>query len=130
MILLLNENIISIIILFLKFTVCVFSDASFGCLYCNNILFRLLSTLSQLQRPKRILELGTFTGYSALCLAEGLTTGGSWYDGASLVAIDKDRVTAEVAKSFFDKREEECGGREVSKLLISLHHARHCHVFK
>lgn len=34
---------------------------------------RVLSFLSQMIRPKRILELGTFTGYSALCLAEGLT---------------------------------------------------------
>ena len=33
---------------------------------------RVLSMLSQMIQPKRILELGTFTGYSALCLAEGL----------------------------------------------------------
>ena len=32
---------------------------------------RVLSMLSQMIQPKRILELGTFTGYSALCLAEG-----------------------------------------------------------
>jgi predicted O-methyltransferase YrrM len=32
--------------------------------------------LSHMLRPKRILELGTFTGYSALCLAEGLAEGG------------------------------------------------------
>lgn len=37
---------------------------------------RLLSMLSHMVRPKRILELGTFTGYSALCLAEGLAEGG------------------------------------------------------
>ena len=37
---------------------------------------RLLSMLSHMLRPKRILELGTFTGYSALCLAEGLTEDG------------------------------------------------------
>lgn len=37
---------------------------------------RLLSMLSQMIRPHRILELGTFTGYSALCLAEGLTEDG------------------------------------------------------
>ena len=37
---------------------------------------RVLSFLSQMIRPKRILELGTFTGYSALCLAEGLPEGG------------------------------------------------------
>ena len=37
---------------------------------------RALSMLSHMIRPKRILELGTFTGYSALCLAEGLTEDG------------------------------------------------------
>lgn len=38
---------------------------------------RVLSMLSQMIRPTRILELGTFTGYSALCLAEGLTNDGT-----------------------------------------------------
>lgn len=37
---------------------------------------RVLSMLSQMIQPKRILELGTFTGYSALCLAEGLAKDG------------------------------------------------------
>lgn len=37
---------------------------------------RVLSMISHMIRPKRILELGTFTGYSALCLAEGLAKGG------------------------------------------------------
>lgn len=37
---------------------------------------RVLSMLSHMLRPRRILELGTFTGYSALCLAEGLAEDG------------------------------------------------------
>lgn len=37
---------------------------------------RLLSMLSKMISPKRVLELGTFTGYSALCLAEGIAAGG------------------------------------------------------
>ena len=37
---------------------------------------RVLSMLSKMIRPKHILELGTFTGYSALCLAEGLAEDG------------------------------------------------------
>ena len=37
---------------------------------------RLLSMLSKMINPERILEIGTFTGYSAICLAEGLTEGG------------------------------------------------------
>ena len=37
---------------------------------------RLLSMISHMLRPRRILELGTFTGYSALCMAEGLPDDG------------------------------------------------------
>lgn len=37
---------------------------------------RVLSMFSYMLRPRRILELGTFTGYSALCLAEGLADDG------------------------------------------------------
>ena len=37
---------------------------------------RLLSMLSHLLRPRRVLEIGTFTGYAALCLAEGLADDG------------------------------------------------------
>jgi len=37
---------------------------------------RYLSMISKMLRPKRILEIGTYTGYSALCLAEGLTENG------------------------------------------------------
>lgn len=53
--------------------------------YCNvlnprmvsgHIQGQLLSMISRMIQPKRILELGTFTGYSALCLAEGLPEDG------------------------------------------------------
>jgi caffeoyl-CoA O-methyltransferase len=40
---------------------------------------RVLSFLSKMIAPKRILEIGTFTGYATLCLAEGLTTDGLIY---------------------------------------------------
>lgn len=43
-----------------------------------------LSFLSQLIRPNRILEIGTFTGYSALCLADGLQ------DNGELITIDEN----------------------------------------
>jgi caffeoyl-CoA O-methyltransferase len=43
---------------------------------------RLLSTISHMIRPKAILEIGTYTGYSALCMAEGLQAEGT------LVTID------------------------------------------
>lgn len=45
---------------------------------------RFLSLISQMIRPKRILELGTFTGYSALCLTEGLE------DDGELITIEKN----------------------------------------
>jgi caffeoyl-CoA O-methyltransferase len=38
-----------------------------------------LATFSQMLRPKRILEIGTFTGYSAICLAQGLAENGLLY---------------------------------------------------
>lgn len=37
---------------------------------------RVLSMLSHMIKPKRILEIGTYTGYSAICMAEGLAEGG------------------------------------------------------
>ncbi len=40
---------------------------------------RVLSMLSKMISPKRILEIGTFTGYATLCLAEGLTSDGLLY---------------------------------------------------
>ena len=40
---------------------------------------RLLKMLVQMIRPKNILEVGTFSGYSALCIAEGLEEGGKVY---------------------------------------------------
>lgn len=38
-----------------------------------------LSLISRLKQPKHILEIGTFSGYSAICMAEGLETGGKVY---------------------------------------------------
>ncbi len=43
---------------------------------------RLLKMLTMMIRPKRVLELGTFSGYSALCMAEGLE------DGATLLTLE------------------------------------------
>ena len=49
---------------------------------------RILSMLSQSVQPKSILEIGTYTGYSALCLAEGLQNDGVLYT----IDINKDRI--------------------------------------
>lgn len=56
---------------------------------------QLLTMLSQMIRPKRILEIGTFTGYSAICLAKGLTPDGL------LHTIEKRAADAETASAFF-----------------------------
>ena len=58
---------------------------------------KFLSMVSRMIKPKRILEIGTFTGYSSLCLAEGLKT-----DGV-LHTIEMRAADAEIAQSFFDK---------------------------
>ncbi|MDC1259618.1 O-methyltransferase [Flavobacteriaceae bacterium] len=58
---------------------------------------RVLSMLSKLIRPKVILELGTFTGYSALCLAEGLDKNGIIH------TIDINEELVDFQRSYFDK---------------------------
>ncbi|HXF43062.1 MAG TPA: class I SAM-dependent methyltransferase [Pyrinomonadaceae bacterium] len=58
---------------------------------------RFLSTLSRLIAPRRILEIGTYLGYSALCLAEGLTEDGKLY------TLDINAETNRVAKSFVER---------------------------
>ena len=45
----------------------------------GHIQGRLLKMLVEMMRPKNILEIGTFTGYSAICMAEGLQEGGKVY---------------------------------------------------
>ena len=45
----------------------------------GHIQGRMLAMLSMMIRPKNILEIGTYTGYSAICLAEGLTCDGHLY---------------------------------------------------
>ncbi len=58
---------------------------------------RVLSLLSKLISPKTILEIGTYTGYSALCLAEGLSTKGK------LITIDKNEELEDFSKKYFQK---------------------------
>jgi len=57
---------------------------------------RVLSMLSKLIRPKNILEIGTYTGYSALCLAEGMQN-----DGA-LHTIDVNEELYDLQRKYFD----------------------------
>ncbi|MFZ9586455.1 MAG: O-methyltransferase [Crocinitomicaceae bacterium] len=57
---------------------------------------RVLSMFSKMIQPKRILEIGTYTGYSALCLAEGLASDGK------LITIDVNEELAARVQSYFD----------------------------
>ncbi len=58
---------------------------------------RILSMISKLIQPKTILEIGTYTGYSALCLAEGLQKNGT------LFTIDKNEELVDFAKKYFEQ---------------------------
>lgn len=58
---------------------------------------RLLSMLSKLIKPKQILEIGTYTGYSALCLAEGLPADGI------LHTIDHNEELVGIQQKYFNK---------------------------
>jgi predicted O-methyltransferase YrrM len=58
---------------------------------------RFLSTLSRLKQPRHILEIGTYTGYSAICLAEGLAPGGK------LTSIELDPERAEMILHYWKK---------------------------
>ncbi len=58
---------------------------------------RFLSMMSHLKTPKNILEIGTYTGYSALCLAEGLSENGQ------LITIDNNEEVAHFAQLFFNQ---------------------------
>jgi caffeoyl-CoA O-methyltransferase len=60
---------------------------------------RMLSFLSKLARPAFILEIGTYTGYSALCLAEGLKPNGK------LITIDPNEETNHFATQFISRSE-------------------------
>ena len=58
---------------------------------------KLLEMISSMIHPRRILEIGTFTGYSALCLAKGLT------DDGQLHTIELREEDAATAQNFFSK---------------------------
>ena len=58
---------------------------------------RLLAILAKMIGPKKILEVGTYTGYATLCMAEGLTTGGS------IDTIDHNEELADMQRRYFDQ---------------------------
>lgn len=58
---------------------------------------RFLAMLSKLLNPGYILEIGTYTGYSALCLAEGL------HESGKLISIDANEETSQFAQQYISK---------------------------
>jgi len=58
---------------------------------------RILAMLSKLMKPKSILEIGSYTGYSALCLAEGLNENGL------LHTIDHNEELVDFQKKYFNR---------------------------
>lgn len=60
---------------------------------------RLLSMFSKMVSPRVVLEIGTYLGYSALCLAEGLAEGGK------VITLDVDESTNKIARSFAARTE-------------------------
>ena len=60
---------------------------------------RVLSILSKIINPKSILEIGTYTGYATLCMAEGLSKDGT------IDTIDVNEELVDFQKKYFDKSE-------------------------
>jgi len=58
---------------------------------------RVLAMFSKMIRPRVVLEIGTYLGYSALCFAEGLA------DGGKIITLDVNEETNKVASSFAAK---------------------------
>lgn len=63
----------------------------------GHIQGRLLAMIVRMLRPRRVLEIGTFTGYSALSMASGLG------EGAELHTVETDDELEELAQSYFDR---------------------------
>ena len=58
---------------------------------------RLLSLLSKMIRPKRILEIGTYSGYGTICLAEGLA------DTGKIITIDINEELIDFQNKYFER---------------------------
>ena len=58
---------------------------------------RVLSMISKIIQPKKVLEIGTYTGYSAICIAEGLRKGGIIH------TIDKNEELEDIQNKYFIK---------------------------
>lgn len=70
---------------------------------------RFLSLISKFLQPKNILELGTFTGYATLCLAEGLSPNGQ------ITTLDRDARMSEFYTKYFEQSDF---NKQINPLII------------
>ena len=63
----------------------------------GHIQGRFLSMISKMKSPSCILEIGTYTGYGTLCLAEGLL------DGGKIFTIDRNEELLKIQNKYFEK---------------------------
>ena len=70
----------------------------------GHIQGRLLKMLTRMIRPRRVLELGTFSGYSALCLAEGLADDDCYVDTIEINDEQEDFIREHLALSPYCNR--------------------------
>ena len=72
---------------------------------------RLIAMLSKMIQPEYILEIGTYTGYSAICWAEGLMSGGK------VITIDVNEELQELIESYIT----DSGNENCIELIIGMH---------
>lgn len=80
---------------------------------------RFLSLISQMIRPRRVLEVGTYTGYSAICLAEGLAN-----DGLVITIDNNEELTRTVTTAIASaglERSIKCMIGNAQEIIPSLH---------
>ena len=80
-----------------EITAFTFGNLRFPEMLSGHLQGQFLSMLSMLLRPGRILEVGTFTGYSAICLAKGLRENGR------MITIEYNGELENSIRSFFDQ---------------------------
>ncbi len=71
-----------------------------GRMISGHLQGRLLKMFAQMVRPRQVLELGTYTGYSAICLAEGLD------DGARVHTIEIDDEMSDFIEKYLNRSEQ------------------------
>lgn len=72
-----------------------------GRMVSGHLQGRLLKMFARMIRPRRVLEIGTYTGYSAICLAEGMD------EDAELYTIEKDDEMEDFIRKYFDRSEQQ-----------------------